>query len=176
VVPVLRDWGTMQPTVGGAKSPADFLRDYCVSSMVLSAYFRFKPVVGNTYFLYAGGNIWNLSLIAPYEWGERKSGEFLGTCRLRPDMTWEMDTTDMDQDSAAAVRAKSFIEGFVDTLSGQESIANHLPFYVSGLPYYQRMLATALASSLQRTLPHTGDDMQALLLNQQGTIPSLSLR
>lgn len=166
----------MQPKVGGAKSPADFLRDYCVSSMVLAAHFHFKPVVGNTYFLYAGENGWNLSLIAPHEWGERKSGEFLGTCRLRPDMTWEMDTTDMDQDSAAVVRARSFIEGFVDTLSGQESIVTHLPFYVSNLPYYQRMLATALASSLQRTLPNTGDDMQALLLNQQGTIPALSLR
>ena len=55
------------------------------------------------------------------------------------------------------------IRRFVDALSAQESIASQLPFYVSGLPYYQRLLATALASSLQRSLPRTGDDMQALL-------------
>lgn len=166
MVPVLRDWGTMQPTVLRPKSHADFLRDYCVSSLVLAAHFRFKPVVGQSYFLYAGEQGWSLSLIAPQEWGQRKVGEFVASCRLRSDMTWEMDTSGLHEYSAAMSRARTFIRGFVETLAEQDSIVTHLPFYVARLPYYQRLLATALASSLQRSLPATGDDMQALLGEQ----------
>ncbi len=166
MVPVLRDWGTMQAIVLGPKSHADFLRDYCISSLVLAAHFRFKPVVGQDYFLYGNELGWSLSLIAPEEWGQRKVGEFVASCRLRPDMTWAMDTSRLEEHSPAVAMARTFIRGFVDTLAGQESITTHLPFYIAGLPYYQRLLATALASSLQRSLPPTGDDMQALLCKQ----------
>jgi hypothetical protein len=51
----------------------------------------------------------------------------------------------------------------VDTLAEQESIREQLPFYVRSLPYYQRLLAAALASSLDRSLPATGDDVKTLL-------------
>ena len=163
VVPVLRDWGTMQPLVLGSKSPVEFLRDYCASSLVLAATFRFKPVVGNTYYLYAGEDEWTLSLIAPHEWGQDKAEEFLAECRLRRDMTWEMDTAVLAEDAAALARARRFIQGFIDTLGEQDSISANLPLYVSSMPYYQRMLATALASSLERSLPHTGDSMKILL-------------
>jgi hypothetical protein len=163
MVPMLRDWGAMKPVVLGPKSPAEFLRDYCISSLVLAAHFRFKPVVGRRYFLYGSAQGWSLSLIAPEEWGQRKAGEFVASCRLRPDMTWDMDTSSLDEHSPAVAKARTFIRGFVATLAAQDTIATHLPFYISSLPYYQRLLATALASSLQRTLPSTGDDMQALL-------------
>ncbi len=173
MVPVLRDWGTMQPTISGPKSPADFLRDYCISSLVLAAHFRFKPVVGQDYFLYGSEQGWSLSLISPEEWGQRKVGEFVARCRLRLDMTWDMDTSRLEESSLALAMARNFIRGFVATLAGQDSIAAHLPFYIAGLPYYQRLLATALASSLQRTLPPTGDDMQALL-RAQPAVPLLA--
>jgi hypothetical protein len=166
VVPVLRDWGTVQPVALGPKSPADFLRDYCISSLVLAAHFRFKPVVGRRYFLYGNAQGWSLSLIAPEEWGQRKVGEFVASCRLRPDMTWDMDTSRLEEHSPAVTMVRTFIRGFIDTLGGQDCITTHLPFYIAGLPYYQRLLATALASSLQRTLPATGDDVQALLCAQ----------
>ncbi len=163
VVPVLRDWASLQPALLTPRSAADFLRDYCVSSLVLAAEFRFKPVVGKTYYLYANGEQWSLTMISPQEWGERKRGEFLAACRLRADMTWEMDTADLAQQPEALAQARRFIEGFVDTLSAQESIADNLPFYVNGLPYYRRMLATALSTSLKHTLPESGDDARALL-------------
>ncbi len=166
MVPILRDWGTLQPVVLGPKSPAEFLRDYCVSSLILAAHFRFKPVVGRDYFLYASEHGWSLSLIAPHEWGQRRSGQFVASCRLRSDMTWDLDTSQMDEHSQAVTMAQTFIYGFFDTLAAQGSISRHLPFYVAHLPYYQRLLATALASSLQRCLPPTGDDMQALLRAQ----------
>ncbi len=163
LVPLLRDWGTMQPTVSGTKSSTDFLRDYCLSSLVLSAHFRFKPVVGKPYFLYAREQGWSLSLIAPHEWGRGKGEDFVATCRLRRDMTWDMDTSQVDEQSPALARAQTFICGFVDAFARQHSISAHLPFYCASLPYYQRLLGTALASSLLRSLPDTGENVQALL-------------
>jgi len=171
MVPVLRDWATMQPTLAGPKCPAAFLRDYCLSSLVLHASFAFKPVIGKTYFLYASGEGWSLSLIAPQEWGQRKVGQFVARCRLRPDMTWDMDASQLEAHSPALARAQAFIRGFVDTFAKHHSVSTHLPFYRASLPYYQRLLATALASSLHRSLPHTGDDVQALL----GALPEALL-
>jgi len=104
-----------------------------------------------------------MSLIAPHEWGQHKHGEFLARCRLRTDMTWEMEMSALDENSSALAMARSFVKEFVDAIAQQRSICDNLPFYVSELPYYQRMLATALASSLQRSLPKTGDNIKALL-------------
>jgi hypothetical protein len=163
LVPILRDWGTMQPTVSGSKCSADFLRDYCLSSLVLHAQFRFKPVIGKSYFLYASAQGWSLSLVAPQEWGNDKVDDFVAICRLRTDMTWDLDTSHVDDRSPALARARTFISGFVATLAIQNSISAHLPFYCASLPYYQRLLGTALASSLQRSLPPTGEDVQLLL-------------
>ena len=177
VVPVLRDWATMQRCAPAAKAPAVFLRDYCMSSLVLAARFRFKPVPGKAYFLYVMDNDWMLSLIAPHEWGERGPEAFLGECRLRPDMTWEIDTSECGEgDVAALAKAQKFIEGFVETLAAQDAIVEHLPFYVAGLPYYQRLLATALAASLQRSLPGSGEQMQSLLgSTKEWLLPSLEV-
>jgi Protein of unknown function (DUF2452) len=130
---------------------------------VLHARFAFKPVVGKTYFLYASEEGWSLSLIAPQEWGQRKVGHFVARCRLRPDMTWEMDASQLEDYSPALTRVRTFIRGFFATFAKQDSVSMHLPFYCASLPYYQRLLATALASSLQHSLPTTGDDAQALL-------------
>ena len=55
------------------------------------------------------------------------------------------------------------MQAFADTLSAQDSIGAHLPFYVESLPYYQRMMATALASSLQKTMPYDQRGLAALL-------------
>jgi hypothetical protein len=174
MVPVLRDWATMQPSVVVPKSPAAFLRDYCISSLVLAAQFGFKPVVGKTYFLYAREQDWNLSLISPSEWGQQAPGECLGECRLRPDMTWAIDTSGLYSTSLAALaRARNFVEAFVETVSGQDEIAANLPFYASNLPYYQRLLGTALASSLQRSMPDNSLEVKTLLADaQEWLLPS----
>ena len=166
LVPVLRDWSMMQPTVAGPKDAGEFLRDYAISSLILTARFGFKPVVGNAYFLYTGEQGWTLSLISPLEWGQNSPGEFLASCRLRIDMTWEMSVSELDENSDALERARNYIHGFVDALAEQESISEHLPFYQSHLPYYQRMLGTALASSLKKSLPKSGENMKALIADQ----------
>ena len=166
LVPLLRDWAALSPRVAARKSPAEFLRDYCISSLVLAAKFGFKPVIGKTYFLYALESGWTLSLIAPHEWSDGKSNDFFASCRIRPDMTWEIDAAELSSNDHPMQSAKRYIEGFVDGLSEQQSISDELPYYVKELGYYQRILATALASSLSQTLPYTGDSVKALLQSQ----------
>ena len=166
LVPVLQDLESLQSVVVVRKSAADFLRDYCVSSMILGATFRFKPVVGNNYYLYVTDQDFALSLIAPHEWGQHHPREFVARCVLRPDMTWEMDIAELAESSPALATAREFIEQFVGSIAQQDSIRQNLPFYVSELPYYQRMLTTALASSLRQSMPDKVDDMKALLKDQ----------
>ncbi|MCR9106975.1 MAG: DUF2452 domain-containing protein [Gammaproteobacteria bacterium] len=164
LVPVLRDWAMLRPQVQGQKSVHAFLRDYCLSSLVLAAEFRFKPVPGQSYYLYASKQGWKLSLIAPGEWGKRDFGECLGCCELRSDMTWSVTpAANLQEDSQALAQAQEFVRSFVDTLQAQTSITEQLPFYVEALPYYQRMLATALSSSLNQTLPEGFDNPGTLL-------------
>ena len=164
LVPVLRDWAMLRPQVQGHKDVSAFLRDYCLSSLVLAAEFRFKPVPGQAYFLYACDEGWKLSLIGPDEWGERSIGDCLGRCELRTDMTWDvLPAESLHDDSKALAQAQEFVRGFVQALQAQESIADHLPYYVESLPYYQRMLATALSSSLNQTLPEGAGNVGALL-------------
>ncbi|MEH6592293.1 MAG: DUF2452 domain-containing protein [Halioglobus sp.] len=170
LVPVLQDLASLQSCVAARKSAADFFRDYCVSSMILGATFGFKPVVGKDYFLYVREQNFSLSLIAPHEWGQCHHGEFLARCELRPDMTWEMDTAELNESSTALAAARDFIEQFVSTIAEQDSISENLPFYVSQLPYYQRMLSTALASSLRQCMPDKADDMKAVLKEQSELI------
>jgi len=147
LVPVLRDWSATRPAGSTRKNAPQFLRDYCISSLVLAARFKFRPVVGRTYYLYAGATEWTLSLIGPKEWHRTAPGNFLAPCRLRPDMTWELDSAEFS-DVSAVESLQRFVEGFVTTIQGQESISDELPFYAGHLSYYQRMLATGLASSL----------------------------
>lgn len=163
LVTVLQDWAAMKPVLHGRKAPAEFLRDYCLSSLILSANFRIKPVIGKRYYLYWTKQGWSLSLVSPAEWGVQIPGEFLAPCRLRSDMTWDIDTSKLDETSAATTMAQCFISGFFERFAQQDNVAAHLPFYVEELPYYQRMLGTALASSLERSLPPEANDVKKLL-------------
>ncbi|MEZ5504329.1 MAG: hypothetical protein R3E50_17340, partial [Halioglobus sp.] len=82
--------------------------------------------------------------------------------------TWELDVDTLDPACEAAGSARRFLHGFLATLASQDSIADHLPFYVGTLPYYPRLLATALAASLQRSLPANGGNLNALLGDPTG--------
>ncbi len=168
LVPVLRDWSAARPTGPTRKSAAEFLRDYCISSLVLAAHFKFRPVIGRTYYLYAGDVQWTLSLIGPDEWHDAPPGRFLAPCRLRPDMTWELDSQAF-RDASAVASLQRFVKGFVNTIQGQESIGGELPYYAGNLPYYQRMLATGLARSLASSGADTGQ-VRALAASGQALL------
>jgi hypothetical protein len=155
-VTVLQDWGALRPRFAEQKSAHSILTDYCLSALVLAAKFRFRPVPGKLYYLYNDEQQWSLSLIGPHEWGDTILGEFVASCRLETDMTWQLEFCQLRADSPALGRLEGFVEDFTSTLASQTSVIEELPFYVSNLPYYQRMLATGLAVSLQHSINETG--------------------
>jgi hypothetical protein len=155
-VTVLQDWGALRPRFAEKKSANNILTDYCLSALVLAAKFQFRPVPGKLYYLYNDEQKWSLSLIGPHEWGDTTLGEFVASCRLETDMTWQLAFCQLRADSPALGRLEGFVEDFTNTLAHQTSVIEELPFYVSNLPYYQRMLATGLAVSLQHSIKQTG--------------------
>jgi hypothetical protein len=155
-VPVLQDWGVLRPQLPKKKSGKDILTDYCLSALVLGAQFGFRPVLGKLYYLYGRQQEWSLSLIGPHEWGDRMPGEFVANCRLRNDMTWQVEFCQLPTESPILRHLEEFVESFANMLATQESVADELPFYVRELPYYQRMLATGLSVSLQYSIRETG--------------------
>lgn len=52
---------------------------------VYQAEFKFEPIVGETYFLYKGGEKDFLSIIPPAQWKK----EFIGAFKLSSEFTWE---------------------------------------------------------------------------------------
>ena len=176
LVPVLDDLNALVVSPAGAKAPADVLRDYFVSSLILSARFRFRPVVGRSYFLYSGHPQWLLSLIAPAQWRGSAPGEFIGRCTLREDMTWELQTRDLSDVEDVSRDVLAFIDAFVQGITAQGSVTASLPFYLATLPYHQRTLATALAASLQQSLGNTSTGIASdidLLLSDASTVQRL---
>ncbi len=174
LVPLLQDWQAMQPQTRGPEVASEFLRDYAISSLVLTADFRFKPVPDKPYYLYSTPNGWKLSMISPQEWGRHSIGDFLARCQLGRDMTWELAAGDIDKDSSAARAAQGFILGFLQALSEQESIEKELPTYVAQLPYYRRLLATGLAAQLRACLPALGSEVRQLLEQERVSLSLLS--
>ena len=153
LVPTLDAWHAVQPAAVSAKSPRQVLADYFTTLLILSAEFSFKPRAGVSYFLYRAPDKWLLSLVSPREWGLRPPGVYLGECELRPDMTWQLQpTAELDSEPTLVHHLQQFHDGFIALLEGAAPLEDSLPFYAAELPYYRRLLAAGLASSLSRTL------------------------
>jgi len=156
-VPILELWSSSRPGALAVKSARTILNDYVVSLLVLSAEFRFKPVVGRPYHLYRSAGRWRLSLIAPWEWTSADPGICVGTCYLRTDMTWKLvPADDLDRHPGLADDLADFVHDFLLELDRQDTLEAGLPFYVRSLPFYQRLLATGLASSISKTAGISG--------------------
>jgi hypothetical protein len=150
LVPVLDDWQRARPAGLSRKEPDELLLDWFVSTLVLSAQFSFRPVVGQFYYLYFRKGGWRLSLIAPEEWSHEGFGECIGRCVLQPDMTWQVQPDrDLVQRPALSRLLGDLATQFTESLAGDERLGERLPGYRRELPYHQRMLATALGVSLR---------------------------
>lgn len=157
LVPMLEHWHALRPAPAAAKDPGRLLADYCLSSLILSSRFSFKPVVGQTYYLYWCQSEWRLSLVSPEEWGARHPGSYAGACQLQTDLTWQLLAPgDVGHDQELAGALGAFLEAFVDSIEQADDIESALPNYLAHLPYYQRMLATGLATSLKFSARRAG--------------------
>ena len=157
LVPTLEAWHATQPQGVEEKSAGRILTDYFITLLVLSAEFDFRPVPGSAYYLYLRDTRWRLSLISPEEWGKRMPGRCLGRCRLQTDMTWSLELiADLQHDAPMRDALVGFHGGFLELLERHETLEDGLPHYVAGLPYYRRLLAAGLATSLSRSLYISG--------------------
>jgi len=147
---LLADWQRSEPRGIVVKPQRQVLAELFTSMLVLSASFKYRPVVGVNNYLYRSGDEWLLSLISPDEWSDDKRSDFVGTCMLQRDMTWTIAPS--EQLSAAGPVSDAvgrFYESFAETMNTDLTLEEVLPFYVSKLPYYQRLYASALSRSVR---------------------------
>ncbi len=157
LTPVLDQWRSMQPALVRHRSPKQVIADYFTTLLILSAEFNFKPALGAHYYLYLRQQQWTLSLIAPEEWLGHEPGPCLGRCELQPDMTWSLEPQpELDQHPTLVEALEAFHEGFLALLDQEGTLEDQLPHYVSHLPYYRRLMAAGLASSLKESLQVSG--------------------
>ncbi len=171
VVAVLADWQATRPIAIQEKAPDVLLRDWFTSALVLSADFQFRPVPGQSYFLYHRRDGWRLSLIAPEEWDSERSGACLGRCELREDMTWILEPREgLEHEEELLRELAKLVEAFAEELDASECLAEQVPGYRRDLPYQQRMLATALGTSLRLSVDDIArlDQPARLLLEAAG--------
>lgn len=150
---ILRDWRDSQPGTVVLKSRHQILAEFFTSMLVLSARIRFRPSVDSEYYLYWISNEWSLSLIAPGEWTDERRAGFAGTCVLQRDMTWTITPSELlAGENAVSEAVCNFYDAFGRELHPDRALEEILPSYVNGLPYFQRLYASALSRSLRATI------------------------
>jgi len=155
------DWYQSEPRGVVTKPQRQVLAEFFTSMLVLSATFKYKPAVGTANYLYWVDDEWSLSLIAPDEWSTERRAGFAGRCVLQHDMTWTITPSDrLAEDNPVSDAIGRFYDGFAETLDTDLTLEEILPFYVSGMPYYQRLYASALSRSIRA----------AVTLGDQGSI------
>ena len=157
VVPLLAAWDSLSPSKVEVKSADQILSQYFTSLLILSAEFHFKPVPQQDYYLYwhlnPSGSPWRLSLIEPEKLRTLSLGEFVGCCHLQSDMTWTMTPSpQLTEQTSVLNDLQEFAERFQSANKNGESLEKLLPFFVDELPFYRRLAATALSSSLSRSI------------------------
>lgn len=149
----LLDWHGSQPRGVAVKQERQILAEYFTSMLILSAAFKFKPVVGQVYYLYWIDNEWSLSLIGPHEWTTERASAYAGQCALHDDMTWTIEVTDkLKNHSSVSDAIGDFYRSFIDKLNNDQSLEADLPFHVKELNYYQRLYASAMSRSIKRSV------------------------
>jgi hypothetical protein len=140
-----------------AKDILQIANELFTSLFVLNSRIKFKPVIGRTYWLYRKDRIYALSLIAPEEWSPSKYGQFIGACKLQPDLTWTLELSDQcrgDRELMEEIARQR--ERFDQKLKAAGHIDDLLPVYVATLPFHSRVLASALAHSLRQSMQKGG--------------------
>lgn len=147
------DWYRCEPIGVVSKPRGQLLAELFTSMLVLSANFKYRPVVGVSNYLYLINGEWSLSLIAPNEWSQERRVGFAGACVLQRDMTWTIATSDLLADNNSVSDAiGQFYDAFAEMLDTDLTLEEILPFYVGRLPYHQRLYASALSRSLHASV------------------------
>ena len=169
----LLDWYQSEPRGVVAKPQNQVLAEFFTSMLVLSAKFKYKPVIGVANYLYRFDGEWSLSLIAPGEWSDQRRSGFAGTCVLQHDMTWTIAPSALlREDNAVSEAIGRFYDAFAETLDTDLTLEEILPYYVDKMPYYQRLYANALSRSVRGTVT-LGDQSAVRCRDWQQLLPRL---
>ncbi len=169
----LLDWYQSEPRGVVAKPQNQVLAEFFTSMLVLSAKFKYKPVIGVANYLYRFDGEWSLSLIAPGEWSDQRRSGFAGTCVLQHDMTWTIAPSALlREDNAVSEAIGRFYDAFAETLDSDLTLEEVLPYYVDKMPYYQRLYANALSRSVRGTVT-LGDQRSIRCRDWQQRLPRL---
>ncbi|MEL7187409.1 MAG: DUF2452 domain-containing protein [Pseudomonadota bacterium] len=156
------DWYETTPRGVVVKPRRQVLSEFFTSMLVLSANFKYRPVVGVSNYLYLIDDQWSLSLIAPDEWSAERQAGYVGRCELQRDMTWTIDPSDnLADDGVVADGVRRFYQAFAETLDTDLTIEEILPFYVARMPYYQRLYASAMSRSVRGSVNLSGDNLHS---------------
>lgn len=144
------------------------------SLFVLNSSFSFRPVVGRSYWLYRVDGSFRLYLLSPSDWSAGYPGRFIGECVLQDDITW---TLTLDEAAANDESLLQYLERerrrLEVSLQQTDSLQEAMPVYVESLPFYSRLLAYGLGSSLRVSMQAAGistlgyDEARGLLGHEQ---------
>lgn len=127
------------------------------SLFILNSEIRFKPTTRQTYWLYFKNKHYRLSLIDPSLWTPEKYGRYIGACELQSDLTWTLELSSDCANDQAFIQEVSYQRLQLEQrMQKAAKIDDVLPVYVATLPYYSRVLASALAYSMQRSMQKGG--------------------
>ena len=127
------------------------------SMFVLNSEIRFKPVPKQTYWLYCKNQRYQLSLIAPDQWQPAQYGRFIGATELQSDLTWTLQLADDCANDTVFMQSIAEQRAQLEARWQQaEKVEDVLPVYVQSLPYYARVMAAALAYSLNLSMHKSG--------------------
>jgi hypothetical protein len=153
-----------QQTLSPAKHIHQITDELFTSMFILHSTFKFKPVIGQSYWLYKSQNTFRLSLISPDEWKGNSFGNFIGRCELHLDITWSLE---LSEQASSDVDFLQFIENKKTELEHRiqqtERLIDILPGYQQHLPFYQRAFTSALTHSLRISMYKSG----IALVNQE---------
>lgn len=145
------------------------------SLFVLNTNFEFRPVAGNSYWLYYTKNKFKLYSTAPNEWACGQPGIFVGECTLQNDVTWTVYLDDQIKSQEWFIThietQKAQLQNtFEDSITLEEA----MPYYVKQMSYYSRLLTYGLSTSLKTSMQKAG--INTLAYNQaKGLLENESL-
>ncbi|WP_431065444.1 DUF2452 domain-containing protein [Methylotuvimicrobium sp.] len=158
LLPVLDALYTLTRGLNVPAKPLNRIADELFTSLfVLSSAIKFKPVLGQCYWLYRKPDGYRLSLIAPEQWPETQSGLYVGQCELQNDLTWSLELSEACLgNSVLMIEIARQREDFDRHLQVFDRIEEALPTYSETLPFYARVLASGLACSLGQSMYKRG--------------------
>lgn len=158
LLPVIDALNSLRSGLSAPAKPLHRIADELFTSLfVLSSAIRFKPAIGQPYWLYRRPDGYRLSLIAPEQWPETQSGLYVGQCQLQNDLTWSLELSERCRDNALLMaEITRQRKDFDRQLQAFERIEQALPTYSKTLPFYARVLASGLAFSLEQSIDKGG--------------------